>query len=240
MGLIANLLKRKSVPEDKVDSSLQMLDMLKQKRGDQIGKYLDLWVDPRDVPPPPSTPSTIEELDERVPEDSSRYSPPMATEDCPDLTIDLTDTGDPIETGINRFFDVFVGKAILHNQTVNNQDLSIGIRRPWQSGESFPEDGGKPVLNACLHTAHWGIFFFGHDNNIDLYLLPYDEGSALTFKEVHADDCVPLLAVTTRDGNAGREWFVDGKQLFRDRIPDLARDLLSDLVHAHENQQACP
>jgi hypothetical protein len=225
MGFIANLLKRKSVPQDKVDSSLKMLDMLKEKRGAAIGKYLDLQIDPRQIPAP-GPPPTIEDLDEQTPDDSSIYSPSMPTDD-------LTETGDPIETGINRFFDIFAGLASAHNQTVKSEDLKIGIQRPWHSGETFPETTGKPLLNAALHTRDWGIFFFGHDNNIDTYLLPYDKESSPIYKDVRESaDCHPLLAVTTRDGSNGREWYVGGKRLFPERLPDLAKELIGDLVDA--------
>ena len=77
MSLLATLFKRKSLPEGKVDSSLKMLDMLKAKRGDDIGKYLDMMYDPRKIPPP-SAPPTIEDLDEPEP-DQSVYSPPLET-----------------------------------------------------------------------------------------------------------------------------------------------------------------
>lgn len=237
MGFIANLLKRKSLPEEKVDSSLKMLDMLKAKRGDDIGKYLDMMYDPRKIPAP-SAPPTIEDLDEREAEQSSVYSPPLETMtyqrdyDGPDEFADLADSDDPIESSINRFFDVFAGQANLYNETVSTLELAIGIQRPQHSGESFPESSGKAVLNACLHTAHWGLFFFGHDNNIDLYLLPFDERTTLSFNEVHADECKPHIVFTTSEDSTGRQWFVNGKPLVRESIPSLAKELLSDLVHA--------
>lgn len=239
MGLIANLLKRKSVPQEQIDSSLQMLDMLKEKRGAEIGKYLDLMVDDRKIPVP-SAVSTIEDLDAREPVDASVYSPPAAATYCAPVhehgaagsAADPTETGDPIETGLNRFFDAFAGQASAYNQNVKDPGLSIGIRRPRHSAETFPEENGAPVLDACLHTAHWGIFFFGYSATVDVYLLPYDESHSLTFKEVHEDGCRPMISVTTRMGGADREWYADGKLLVRDRMPALAKEFLDDLVNA--------
>lgn len=49
----------------------------KAKRGDDIGKYLDMMYDPRKIPPP-SAPPTIEDLDEPEP-NQSVYSPPLET-----------------------------------------------------------------------------------------------------------------------------------------------------------------
>ncbi|MBP9093328.1 hypothetical protein KBI23_20060 [bacterium] len=237
MGFIANLLRRKSLPEEKVDSSLKMLDMLKAKRGDDIGKYLDMMYDPRKIPAP-SAPPTIEDLDERELDPSSIYSPPIETMtyqrdyDGPDEFADLADSEDPIESSINRFFDVFAGQANLHNEKVNSLELAISIQRPQHSSEMFPEGSGKQVLNACLHTAHWGLFFFGHDNNVDLYLLPYSENTPVSFKEVHTDECQPHIVFTTSDGSSGRQWYANSQLLVREGIPDLAAELLSDLVHA--------
>lgn len=236
MGLIANLLKGKSVQKEKVDSSLLMLDMLKAKRGDDIGKYLDMMYDPRKIPAP-SAPPTIEDLDEREPDQSSIYSPPIETMtyqrdyDGPDEFADLADSSDPIESSINRFFDVFAGQASLYNEKVNSLDLAISIQRPQHSSEMFPEGSGKPVLNACLHTTHWGLFFFGHDNNVDLYLLPYSD-KPVSFKEVHADECQPHIVFTTSDGSSGRQWYANSQLLAREGIPELAAELLNDLVHA--------
>lgn len=238
MGLLTNLFKRKSLPEEKVDSSLKMLDMLKAKRGDDIGKYLDMMYDPRKIPPP-SAPPTIEDLDEPEP-DQSVYSPPLETmtyqreydgQEC----ADLADSEDPIESSINQFFDVFAGQANLYNETVNSLELVIGIQRPLHSHEFFPADSKEPVLTACLHTAHWGLFFFGYGNTIDLYLLPYKEGEALSFNEVHNDACKPHLTFTMSEDSNGRQWLVDGKALRREGLPDLASELLGDLVHAAES-----
>lgn len=236
MGLIANLLNRKSVPKHQVDSSLQMLDMLKEKRGAELGKYLDLMIDPRDRPTP-SAPSTLEDLDDRGPIDSSTYSLPLSAivylnqeAEADRGSDDGPQTGDPIETGINTFFDEFARQASAYNLTASSEELRMGIERPHFSSESFPETSGKPVRNACLHTEHWGIFFFGHGTNIDVYLLPYDAQTSVTFQEVRSDGCQPLLAVTTRTGSAGLEWYVDGKRFSRDRMPDLSRLLLNDLI----------
>lgn len=239
MGLLTNLFKRKSLPEEKVDSSLKMLDMLKAKRGDDIGKYLDMMYDPRKIPPP-SAPPTIEDLDEPEPDQSSVYSPPLETmtyqreydgQEC----ADLADSEDPIESSINQFFDVFAGQANLYNETVNSLELVIGIQRPLHSHEFFPADSKEPVLTACLHTAHWGLFFFGYGNTIDLYLLPYEEGETPSFNEVHNDACKPHLTFTMSEDSNGRQWFVDGKALRREGLPDLASELLGDLVHAAES-----
>ena len=107
MGLIADLFKRKAVSAEKIDSSLQLMDMLRAKRGAELGKYLDLMVDPRKIPPP-SEPSTLEDLDEREPEDPSVYAPPLdaivyqEVRTSPQPTGGAIDTA-AIETGINNF-----------------------------------------------------------------------------------------------------------------------------------------
>lgn len=129
MSLLANLFKRKSLPEEKADSSLKMLDMLKAKRGDDIGKYLDMMYDHREnsaIAPP-----TIEDLDEPEP-DQSVYSPPLETmtyqreydgQECADLA-----NSESIESSINQFFDVFAGQTQLIQR--DSKQHRAGHRHP--------------------------------------------------------------------------------------------------------------
>ncbi len=237
MGLIADLFKKKAVPAEKIDSSLQLMDMLREKRGAEIGKYLDLMVDPRKIPSP-SEPSTLEDLDEREAEAPSVYTPPLEATVCQDATTPPQPAAGAIdaaaiETGVNNFFDEFARQASSYNTTVTKKELMLSIRRPWHSGESASEaDGGTPVLHACLHTADWVILFFGYGCKLDLYLSPYDESRSLTLEELQKDGCKPLMEVTTRMTNTEREWYVQGKRLSSQHIPSLAKELLEDLVQA--------
>src|SRR5262249_33072035 len=127
MGLIADLLKRKSVPDHHVNESLSMLDMLKEKRGAALQRYLELSVDPRKIPPP-SAPSTMEDLDQLDRADSTVYSPPVqsmfyAGQDmfAQAEMSDPTQSDNPVETGINRFFDEFARQASTYNNTISDE-----------------------------------------------------------------------------------------------------------------------
>src|SRR6185369_8614692 len=171
MGFIDNLLKKKSKSHDDVSYSLNMLDKLKENRGAETGKYLSLMVDPRRIPPPSEEP-TIEDVDQREQEDSSVYTPPMDSIISEEAA--LAGTANPTEVGINNFFDEFVTLARSHNDTQSDKDLKVSVQRPSYRGETFPPNDGFPVFSACIHTAHWGVYFFGHGATTDVYILPYE------------------------------------------------------------------
>jgi hypothetical protein len=241
MGLIADLFQRKSVPQEKVDSSLKMLDRLKANAGAETGKYLSLMIDPRQIPQR-SEPSTIADLDDKPLAPTGTYVPPTnavvyqsAAFTAYEAGADTSAMSDPIAAGVNLFFDEFARVASQHNANAKDPQCAIGIERPTRRNETLAGGKEESILHACLHTANWGLFFFGCGPDLNIYLLPFEKGSSLAYKDVQSDGGTPFLSVTTSTAAAGLQWFVAGRLFTRDHIPNLSKQLLEDLTHAESN-----
>jgi hypothetical protein len=242
MGLIADFFKRKSVPQEKVDSSLRMLDALKANAGAETGKYLSLMIDPRQIPLR-NEPSTTEDLDAHETAGASTYVPPMnavvyqsAAFTAYERGADTGASADPIAAGVNLFFDEFARVASQHNANIKDPQCAISMDRPIRRNETLASGKEESVLYACLHTANWGLFFFGCGADLNIYLLPFETGTALLYKDVKADGGTPFLSVTTSAADAGLQWFVAGRLFTRDHIPELSNKLLEDLVHMTKSE----
>jgi hypothetical protein len=244
MGIFGNLFKPMSQSEEQASASARILARLKERRGEETGKWLGLMQDPTKVPPPAPTP-TVEDVDQRDIINEAPYSPPLETQYTP---LFPEDSGKPAATAtrakpkanetvewVNKLFDEFARQASQFNATASGTDVTVTVHAPEFTYESpdyaVPDPELKiSVFKGHIATLHWAMLVQGYNDKIQVYVIAADEILNFTLNDIRKADVSPFMTIESTLANSHRVWNVGGTTIGFEIIPLLAKELLGDLI----------
>jgi hypothetical protein len=244
VGIFGNIFKKEAPPEEETQASNRVLDILKRRRGEETGKWLNLIRDPSMIPKPPAM-STIDGVDKRETLDGGLYTPPVDTMYTP-LNIEgaapavvrrsqaLT-VQSPLADWVNKFFDEFATQAGQFNATAGGTGLMLSVSPPefnYQAAQygSYAADKKISTIKGHVATLHWALLFQGIAAKINIYILPSDELLNLVNIDVSEAGYAPFMTMESSEKGAELEWHIAGAAVSEQSIPLLARELVGDLI----------
>jgi hypothetical protein len=244
VGIFGNIFKKEAPPEEETQASNRVLDILKRRRGEETGKWLNLLRDPSMIPKPPAM-STIDGVDKREAEDGSLYTPPVETTYTP-LEIEgaapavvrraqaLT-VQSPLADWVNKFFDEFATQAGQFNATAEGTGLMLSVSPPefnYQAAQygSYAADKKVSTIKGHVASLHWALLFQGTTAKINIYILPSDELLTLVNRDAGEAGYAPFMTMESSEKGEDLEWYIGGTLVAEQSIPLLARELVGDLI----------
>ena len=244
MGIFGNIFKKEAPPEEEIQASNRVLDILKRRRGEETGKWLNLLRDPSMIPKPPAM-STIDGVDKRETLDDSVYTPPVEAMYTP-LNIEgaapavvrrsqaLT-IQSPLADWVNKFFDEFATQAGQFNATAGGTGLMLSVSPPefnYQAAQygAYAADKKVSTVKGHVATLHWALLFQGTAQKINIFILPSDELLTLVNRDATEAGYAPFMTMESSETAAGLAWSIDGSVVADQTIPLLAQELVGDLI----------
>jgi len=246
MGIFGNLFKPMSQSEEQASASARILARLKERRGEETGKWLALMQDPTKIPPPAPTP-TIEDVDHRDVINEAPYSPPLEAQYTalfpddrgkPALVATATRAKPKMNETVewvNRLFDEFARQASQFNATASGTEVTVTVHAPEFTYESpdyaVPDPEIKiSVFKGHIATMHWAMLVQGYNDRIDIYVIAADEILNFTLNDIRKSELSPFMTIESTLANSHRVWNVGGTTIAFETIPLLAKELLGDLI----------
>jgi hypothetical protein len=232
-----------------------MLEMLKERRGEETGKWLALMRDEVAVPPPPPTP-TIEDVDKRATINEAPYTPSLESQYAelnqtlrPGALISPPRAPAPAAAPaapapaeknatvgwVKELFKQFASKATDFNATASGTELIMTVRPPEFTFESahFGEyDPNKKiqVFKGHVATTHWAMLVQGYNDKIDVYIIPSESILNFTLNDIRKSELSPFMTMESSIVNGEQVWSTSGHAITPEAVPPLAKELLGDLV----------
>ena len=241
MGFFANLFKPKSQPEEDAKRSALMMERLKNRRGEETGRWLSLMEESGRIPPPAGPPPTIEDVDDREILDEAPYVPPLeaqiaSLDDGSANVLPNAARGNQTVAGVEKLFAEFQKQASQYNVRATNSDLKLIVSLPeFVFEESTYEDSRNPVekigvFKGHVVAQHWAMLVQGVEERVDFYMISADEILNFTFNEIRAAGVAPFMTIESTTVDGKRLWDVSGTRISPETLPLLAKELLCDLL----------
>jgi hypothetical protein len=250
MGFLDKLFKPKAQSEEDANRSVEMMERLKQRRGQETGKWLTMMEHASEAPPELGPPSTIEDVDKRQILDEAPYSPPIESRymalspdqsgrnpTAPATPHSEVPTAQHNETAdwVNLLFAEFSRQAAAYNASAAGTDLVLTVRPPEFSYEAphygqAQEPQTITVFKGHIATSHWAMLVQGYEDKIDIYVISADEILNFTMNDIRKSQVTPFMMIESSVVNSHRVWSVGGTAIGAETIPHLAKELLGDLV----------
>jgi len=246
MGIFSNFFKSNSVPEDEIQESENVMRKLREKRQEATHEWVASIQDPGSLLPPSYTKikippkPTIEDVDQREAEDSFVYTPPVEAMYTP---FDDDDTlgglarakNTSASDWVSRMFEEFERQGNVFNSSAQGTNLVVSIHPPQYteevvSGGVYGQDTKVRFFKGYVSTSFWGMLLHGHHDKIDVYIVPAEAILQLTLSDISQSGFSPYLTIDSQVKNGEIDWHVGGGSISFSAIPNLAKELLADLI----------
>jgi len=246
MGIFSNFFKSQPLPEDEIQESENVMRKLREKRQENTSQWVASIQDPNSVLPPsytrvriPPRP-TIEDVDQREQPDDFVYTPPMEAMYTPfDETENLNGmqrlTNNSSTEWVARIFEEFEHQGNVFNTSAQGTNLVLSIHPPKYTEETI--DGGVygkeskvRFFKGYVSTSFWGMLLHGHHDKIDVYIVPAEAILEMTLSDIGQSGFSPFITIDSEVKNGNLEWHVGGSTIVYESIPNLAKELLGDLI----------
>jgi hypothetical protein len=249
MGIFGNLFKSDTQSEEEVKNSELVLERLKQRRGQETGKWLNLMRDPKaaiKAGPPP----TIEDIDLQDSVKEAPYTPPIESQYttlAPGQSGVTTAAkqgdvpkGELVEW-VGKLFNEFARQAAEFNASATGTKLVVTVRNPVFTYEAprygeYQAEKKVGMFKGHLATQIWAMWIQGYDDKTDVYVIPAEMVLKFTLDDIRKSDLTPFMTIDSKPGASGREWSIEGTVIPADSIEPLATELLGDLVRIATGQ----
>jgi hypothetical protein len=244
MGILGNFFRPSTQTDEDASASARILAQLKEKRGEETGKWLALMKDSSQLPvlgPPP----TIEDVDRRETLNEEPYSPPIETQYTASDELDpsgsqtastFSSQSAELVEWVNRLFTEFTRQADQFNTTATDPKLILTMRLPEFAfelphyGESYDPDKKISVFKGHVVTAHWAMLVQGYGESIDVYMIPAEEVLNFTLNDVRESQLNPFMSISSALDGGHRLWKLGGTAITPEMVPLITKELLGDLV----------
>jgi hypothetical protein len=249
--MLADFFKPKAQPESEAEASHRMLQMLKERRGEETGKWLALMRDQVEIPPPPPPP-TVEDVDERETVSASEvYTPPLAAQYTELIASGPAPTAatavaparaaapaaEKNETvdWVKKLFQEFARQATEFNATASGTEMVMTVRPPEFTFETphygeYDPQKKISVFKGHIATRHWAMLIQGYNDRIDVYVIPSESILNFTLNDIRKSELSPFMTLALKDVQGQRVWSTSGHPVMPETMPLLAKELLGDLV----------
>jgi len=248
MGIFSNLFKSDSTSEEEVKNSELVLERLKQRRGQETGKWLNLMRDPAAAIKTGPAP-TVEDIDNRDSIKEEPYTPPIESQyttlspsSSPVVKIAQADAprGEVVEW-ITKLFNEFAKQAAEFNSSATGTKLVVTVRNPEFSYEAphygeYQSEKKIGIFKGHLATQLWAMWIQGYEDKTDIYVIPAEMVLKFTLEDIRKSDFTPFMTIDSKKEESGRKWSIEGTVISPDSITLLARELLGDLVRIASGQ----
>jgi len=246
MGIFSNFFKPNSLPEDEIAESENVMRKLQEKRQENTSQWVASIQDPGSILPPTYTKvkippkPTIEDVDKREVEDSYVYTPPVEAMYTP------FDEGDTLgglarvthnsaSDWVSSIFHEFERQGNIFNASAQGTNLVLSIHPPKYyeevvSGGIYGQDTKVRFFKGYVSATFWGMLLHGHHDKIDVYIVPSDAILQMTLSDINQSGFSPYVTIDSQVVNGEVEWHVEGATITYNAIPNLARELLADLI----------
>jgi hypothetical protein len=246
MGIFSNFFKSGALPEDEIAESENVMRKLREKRQENTSEWVASIQDPGSLLPPSYTrikippKPTIEDVDQREAEDTFVYSPPVEAMYTPfedeDTQGGLAQAKNATSADwVSKMFGEFEHQGNSFNASAQGTNLVISIHPPQYTEEVVPSgEYGKETkvrfFKGYVSTTFWGMLLHGHHDKIDVYIVPAEAILELTLSDISQSGFSPYLTIDSQIKNGALEWHVGGDTIVYAAIPNLAKELVGDLI----------
>jgi hypothetical protein len=249
--MLANFFKPKSQSKSEADASHRMLQTLKERRGEETGKWLALMQDKADIPPPAPTP-TVEDVDQRETISPNEvYTPPLeaqyteliasgsapaaATAVAPARTAPPAKERNETVDWVKKLFQEFARQATEFNGTASGTEMVMTVRPPEFTFETphygvYDPQKKISVFKGHIATTHWAMLIQGYNDKIDVYVIPSESILNFTLNDIRKSELSSFMTLEFKDVQGKKMWTTSGHPITPDTMPLLAKELLGDLV----------
>ena len=248
MGIFSNFFKSQPLPEDEIEESENVMRKLQEQRQEATHEWVKSIQDPGSrmpasytkvaIPPKP----TIEDVDQREQEDGFVYTPPVEAMYTP------FDEGDNVAAAVAarttnksstdwvaRIFKEFERQSDGFNASAQGTNLVLSIHQPQYTEETVA--GGQygeltkvRYFTGYVSTTFWGMLMHGHNDKIDVYIVPSEAILQMTLSDINQSGFSPFITIESLVKNGALEWHVGGATIVYEAIPNLAKELVGDLI----------
>ncbi|MBS1997400.1 MAG: hypothetical protein JSS86_13865 [Cyanobacteria bacterium SZAS LIN-2] len=246
MGIFSNFFKSNPLPEDEIEESENVMRKLQEQRQENTSQWVASIQDPNSLLPPtytkvkiPPKPS-IEDVDKREEPDDYVYTPPVEAMYTPfddgDTLSGLARVSHRSSTDwVARIFQEFELQGSTFNASAQGTNLVLSIHPPKYyeevvSGGVYGKDTKVRFFKGYVSATFWGMLLHGHHDKIDVYIVPSDAILQLTLSDINQSGFSPYVTIDSQIVDGDLEWHVGGTTISYEAIPNLARQLLADLI----------
>jgi hypothetical protein len=245
VGIFSNFFKSQPLPEDEIQESENVMRKLKEQRQEDTSQWVASIQDPNSMMPatytrvkiPPKP--TIEDVDKREEADDFVYTPPeeaMYTPFEDDDTLGLARAKNSSSTDwVSKIFQEFERQGNTFNASAQGTNLVLSIHPPQYTeevvaGSVYGQDTKVRFFKGYVSTSFWGMMLHGHHDKIDVYIVPAEAILQLSLSSIEQSGFSPFMTIDSAINNGELEWHVGGTTILYAAIPNLAKQLLGDLI----------
>ncbi|MBU6451852.1 MAG: hypothetical protein KGS72_08760 [Cyanobacteria bacterium REEB67] len=255
MGIFSNFFKSQPLPEDEIEESENVMRKLRENRQENTSEWIASIQDPNSLLPPTyhkmkiPPPPTIEDLDQRDQGDGFVYTPPVEAM-YEQAEVDQLNAAAPVQRSafaaqqsahnsvtdwVAKIFKEFERQGDIFNLSAQGTNLILSIHPPQYAeeiikGEAFGQDTKVRFFKGYASTTFWGMMLHGHQDKIDVYIVPAEAILQMTLTDITQSGFTSFMTIDSQVKNGQLEWHVGGTTIVYDAIPNLARELLGDLI----------
>jgi|GEM_PF-2684237 len=246
MGIFSNFFKSNALPEDEIAESENVMRKLQEQRQENTSQWVASIQDPHSILPPTYTKvkippkPTIEDVDKREEADSFVYTPPVEAMYTPfdegDTLGGLARVTNTSSTDwVSRIFQEFERQGNTFNASAQGTNLVLSIHPPKYyeevvAGGVYGQDTKVRFFKGYVSATFWGMLLHGHHDKIDVYIVPSEAILQMTLADISTSGFSPYVTIDSQIVNGELEWHVEGTTIDYNAIPNLARELLADLI----------
>lgn len=247
MAFFANLFKSNAVDERR--ESQETMERLKKFRGKDTAQWLaqqdrqaiiNHAIANGGVLPPVAEPPKLEDVDKYEEDSSKPYQPPLEVMYTPisgavNKAAQLPEKHSTQVDWIETIFDEFAKCSREFNAANQNQKMMVSVNRPQYSFQAsgydtYTSDAKISVFKGHISTYSWGMLVQGHNDTIEVYVVPSENLLAFTLNDVRDKGFQPFMVITSTLENGQFEWHIENEVVSFDKLPFLAKELFRDLI----------
>jgi hypothetical protein len=181
---------------------------------------------------------TVDWLNE-ISDEIMQVSPELGTREISPSLLPTPEEAAPKSNELVRWveamFDQFEEMSADFNETAVGTKLTVAAQRPvfhYEEGSYgvYTEENVIAVFKGHLATRTWGMLIQGHQDTIDVYIVPSDRLLKFTLGDIKNAGFKPFMTIQSVNTAEGLQWRIDGCKLRFEMLPMLCKELLGDLV----------
>lgn len=138
-------------------------------------------------------------------------------------------------TWVEKMFDYFEEMSADFNETAVGTKFTVAVQRPifhYEEGTYgiYTPEHTIAVFKGHLATRTWGMLIQGHQDIIEVYIVPSDRLLKFTLGDIKNAGFKPFMTIQSVETNEGLQWRIDGSKLRFEALSMLCKELLGDLV----------
>lgn len=177
---------------------------------------------------------TVEWLND-ISDEILQNNPELAAQEVARVSEEPGVKSNELVTWVEKMFDYFEDMSADFNETAVGTKLTVAVQRPvfhYEEGAYgvYTEESTIAVFKGHLATRTWGMLIQGHQDTIDIYIVPSDRLLKFTFGDIQNAGFKPFMTIQSVKTEEGLQWRIDGSKLRFEMLPMLCKELLGDLV----------